>query len=137
MHRLAIHVRDGPVDYAVGAAAQNTSTLKSRTEYSLGCDDSACVPHFGMDLQEAIEAPRVASHNFPSFVPFSISRGAPRLRGESHWEPGMLSRIGPDVPDWSEWTWPAGSIELIRTKPESGLISVAADSRPLAYVIVH
>ena len=49
----------------------------------------------------------------------------------------MLSRMGPDVPDWSEWTWPAGSIELIRTKPETGLISVAADSRPLAYVIVH
>jgi hypothetical protein len=96
MHRLTIHVRDGPVGYAVDAAAQNTSTLKSRTEYSLGCDDSACVPHFGMDLQEAIEAPRVASRNFPySFVPFSISRGARRLRGKSHWEPGMLSRIGP------------------------------------------
>jgi hypothetical protein len=42
-----------------------------------------------------------------------------------------------DVPDWSEWTWPAGSIELICTKPETGLISAAADPRPPAYVIAH
>ena len=93
--------------------------------------------HFGMPVQDAIEAPRVASHSFPSsFAPFEYFPG--RLAVESRIEASTraeLSARGHDVKDWPDWTWLAGSVEVILTDPKSGLMAAGADPRRPAYAI--
>lgn len=95
------------------------------------------VLHFGMEVQEAIEAPRVASYAFPSsFAPFEYfparlaaeARIAPEVRAE-------LGRRGHEVMDWPEWTWLAGSVEAILTNPTTGMMAAGADPRRPAYAV--
>lgn len=95
------------------------------------------VLHFGMEVQEAIEAPRVASYAFPSsFAPFEYfparlaveARVAPQVRAE-------LGRRGHEVKDWPEWTWLAGSVEAILTNPQTGMMAAGADPRRPAYAV--
>jgi len=92
---------------------------------------------FGMDLQSAIEAPRVASYSFPSsFAPFEYFPG--RLAVEARIDAATraeLARRGHIVKEWPEWTWLAGSVEAVRTDPASGLVSAGADPRRPAYAI--
>ncbi len=93
------------------------------------------VLHFGMDLQEAIEAPRVASYSFPSsFAPFEYFPG--RLAVEGRIPASVrdeLARRGHEVSIWPDWTWLAGSVEAIRTDPHAGLLAAGADPRRPAY----
>jgi gamma-glutamyltranspeptidase/glutathione hydrolase len=95
------------------------------------------VMHFGMDLQSAIEAPRVASYSFPSsFAPFEYFPG--RLAVEGRIDTATrdeLAARGHRVQDWPEWTWLAGSVEAILTDPELGMVSAGADPRRPAYAI--
>jgi gamma-glutamyltranspeptidase/glutathione hydrolase len=95
------------------------------------------VLHFGMDPQEAIEAPRVASYNFPSsFAPFEYFPGRLAIEQRIPLETrNALRVIGHEVHDWPDWTWLAGSVEVIRTDPATGLIAAAADPRRPAYAI--
>lgn len=95
------------------------------------------VMHFGMDLQDAIEAPRVASYNFPSsFAPFEYFPGRLAMEARIPQETrAALSRLGHSVHEWPDWTWLAGSVEAIRTDPGSGLIAAGADPRRPAYAI--
>lgn len=96
------------------------------------------VLHFGMEVQAAIEAPRVASYSFPSsFAPFEYfparlaveARIAPEVRAD-------LVRRGHEVKDWPEWTWLAGSVEAILTNPQTGMMAAGADPRRPAYAAV-
>ena len=91
--------------------------------------------HFGMELQEAIEAPRVASYSFPSsFAPFEYFPG--RLAVEARIPVATraeLGRLGHQVADWPEWTWLAGSVEAILSDPETGMMAAGADPRRPAY----
>src|SRR6185437_13417577 len=93
------------------------------------------VLHFGMELQPAIEAPRVASYSFPSsFAPFEYFPG--RLAIESRIDASTraeLARRGHQIHDWPDWVWLAGSVEAILTDPASGLIAAGADPRRPAY----
>jgi gamma-glutamyltranspeptidase/glutathione hydrolase len=93
------------------------------------------VLHFGMELQEAIEVPRVASYSFPSsFAPFEYFPG--RLAVEGRIPAGTrddLARLGHEINVWPDWTWLAGSVEAIRTNPSTGLIAAGADPRRPAY----
>jgi len=95
------------------------------------------VMHFGMDLQDAIEAPRVASYNFPSsFAPFEYFPG--RLAVEARVPLAArkgLAALGHRVHDWPDWTWLAGSVEAILVDPATGLLAAAADPRRPAYAI--
>ncbi len=91
--------------------------------------------HFGMELQEAIEAPRVASYSFPSsFAPFEYfpARLAVESRIPAETRQALAAR-GHEVKDWPEWTWLAGSVEAIMTDPATGLIAAGADPRRPAY----
>jgi gamma-glutamyltranspeptidase / glutathione hydrolase len=95
------------------------------------------VMHFGMDPQSAIEAPRVASYNFPSsFAPFEYFPG--RLAVEGRIDQATrdeLSARGHAIQNWPDWTWLAGSVEAILTDPATGLIGAGADPRRPAYAI--
>jgi len=95
------------------------------------------VMHFGMDPQSAIEAPRVASYNFPSsFAPFEYFPG--RLAVEGRIDQATrdeLAARGHVIQEWPDWTWLAGSVEAIVTDPTIGLIGAGADPRRPAYAI--
>ncbi|HEX2941111.1 MAG TPA: gamma-glutamyltransferase, partial [Rhodopila sp.] len=95
------------------------------------------VMHFGMDLQSAIEAPRVASYSFPSsFAPFDYFPG--RLAMEGRIDTATrndLAARGHAVQEWPEFTWLAGSVEAILSDPASGMIAAGADPRRPAYAI--
>jgi len=95
------------------------------------------VMHFGMDLQTAIEAPRVASYSFPSsFAPFEYFPG--RLAVEGRIDQATrddLAARGHTIQDWPEWSWLAGSVEAILSDPESGMVGAGADPRRPAYAI--
>ena len=93
--------------------------------------------HFGMELQDAIEAPRVASFSFPnSFAPFEYFPG--RMAAEARIDQATrndLAARGHEVKDWPEWTWLAGSVEAVHADPTMGLIGAGADPRRPAYAI--
>jgi gamma-glutamyltranspeptidase/glutathione hydrolase len=91
----------------------------------------------GMEVQDAIEAPRVASYSFPSsFAPFEYFPG--RLAAEARIDPAVradLAARGHEVKDWPDWTWLAGSVEAVLRDPRTGLIAAGADPRRPAYAI--
>jgi gamma-glutamyltranspeptidase/glutathione hydrolase len=93
--------------------------------------------HFGMEVQEAIEAPRIASYAFPSsFAPYEYFPG--RLAVESRVPAATradLAARGHEVKDWPETTWLAGSVEVVLSDPAEGLIRAGADPRRPAYAI--
>ena len=93
--------------------------------------------HHGMELQDAIEAPRVASYSFPSsFAPFEYFPG--RLAVEGRIDPAVrddLAARGHEVKAWPDWTWLAGSVEAVLRDPVTGLIAAGADPRRPAYAI--
>ncbi|MDO9403794.1 MAG: gamma-glutamyltransferase [Polaromonas sp.] len=95
------------------------------------------VLHFDMSLQAAIEAPRVATYSFPSsFTPFDYFPG--RIAVERRIDPTViagLEQLGHQVKLWPAWAGLAGSVEVIRTDPASGLIASGADPRRPAYAI--
>lgn len=96
------------------------------------------VLNFGMELQTSIEAPRVATYSFPSsFAPFQYFPG--RLAVEERIDGGTkeeLARRGHRIHNWPDWSWLAGSVEVILTDPASGLIAAGADPRRPAYAAV-
>jgi gamma-glutamyltranspeptidase / glutathione hydrolase len=91
----------------------------------------------GMELQDAIEAPRVASYSFPSsFAPFEYFPGRLAVEGRIDAETRAdLASRGHEVRNWPDWTWLAGSVEAILTDPVTGLIGAGADPRRPAYAI--
>jgi gamma-glutamyltranspeptidase/glutathione hydrolase len=93
--------------------------------------------HFRMELQEAIEAPRVASYSFPSsFAPFEYFPGrvAAETRIDSSTRRALAER-GHELQEWPDFTWLAGSVEAVHADPRSGLIAAGADPRRPAYAI--
>jgi gamma-glutamyltranspeptidase/glutathione hydrolase len=75
---------------------------------------------FGMPLQEAIEAPRLASRSFPdSFWPHAYSPGKleaeRRIPKETR---DALVGMGHEVAEWPDWEWRAGSVCAVKMGPE-------------------
>ncbi|HEX3175124.1 MAG TPA: gamma-glutamyltransferase family protein [Methylomirabilota bacterium] len=91
---------------------------------------------FDMPLQEAVEAPRVASRSFPdSFWPHVFAPGKleaerriPRETRE------VLSARGHDVAEWPEWEWRAGAVCAVRIA-DDGARWTGADPRRGAHAI--
>ena len=75
---------------------------------------------FGMPLQEAIEAPRVASRSFPdSFWPHAYSPG--KLEAERRIDQGTreaLVGLGHEISEWPEWEWRAGAVCAVKVGPD-------------------
>ena len=92
---------------------------------------------FGMDVQQAVEAPRFASLSFPnSFEPHATLPG--RLQIEARLAETVaddLAGRGHDVAVWDDWTWLAGSMCAIVKDRRSGAFSAGADPRRPAYAL--
>ena len=75
---------------------------------------------WGMPLQEAIEAPRVASRSFPdSFWPHVYSPGKLEVEGRvpKSTREG-LAALGHDVSEWPDWEWRAGAVCGVKVGPD-------------------
>jgi gamma-glutamyltranspeptidase/glutathione hydrolase len=91
----------------------------------------------GMEVQEAIDAPRFATYAPPSsFAPFEAFPG--RLAVEARVPARVreeLARRGHKIAEWPESTWLAGSVEAVLHRPERGLVAAGADTRRPAHAI--
>jgi gamma-glutamyltranspeptidase / glutathione hydrolase len=94
--------------------------------------------HFGMDLQEAVDAPRFSTWSFPnSFAPFEYLPA--RLAVEERIGEDViaeLERRGHDVARWPAFTRLAAAVETILRDATTGFVHAAADPRQPAYAIV-
>ena len=93
---------------------------------------------FGMSLQQAIEAPRVASRSFPdSFWPHAYSPGKLEVEGRIPRETrDALAAIGHDVSLWPDWEWRAGAVDAVLVD-EAGVRWGGADPRRGALAIAR
>ncbi len=89
------------------------------------------ITEFGMEPQDAVEAPRFATYSYPdSFEPHLALPDV--LRIESRVAPETqesLRAIGHDVQEWPEIVWKAGAVCTIVSDPKTGLLSGGADPR--------
>jgi gamma-glutamyltranspeptidase/glutathione hydrolase len=97
----------------------------------------ANVVDFGMDLQQAVEAPRF------------VTRGFPMAMDPHDWEPNSLylegriegtvadrlATLGHDVSVWPDFTSEAGSVIAVMADRESETLIGAADPRRMCYAI--
>ncbi len=94
--------------------------------------------HFGMDLQEAVNAPRFSTWSFPnSFAPFDYLAAHVFLEdrfGESVL--AELARRGHDVRRWPAFTRDAAAVEAIYLNAQTGFLEFAADPRQPAQAVV-
>lgn len=90
---------------------------------------------FGMDLQQAVEAPRFASFGFPSsFEPHSVQPG--RLMIEDLVDKPVgeaLAGYGHEVQWWRDRNWRAGAMCAVRHDLQTGIRWGGADPRRPAY----
>lgn len=94
--------------------------------------------HFGMDLQQAINAPRFSTWSFPnSFAPFEYLPD--RLVVEDRFDQATLDALearGHAVSRWPAFTRDAAAVEAIVRDESTGFVSAAADPRQPASAIV-
>ena len=92
---------------------------------------------FGLQMQQAIEAPRVGTFNFPnSFSPHAYHPG--RLCVENRFTEATVAALesrGYDIEMWSEKSWSMGAICAIRRDAETGMLHAGADPRREAYAM--
>lgn len=86
---------------------------------------------FGMDIQNAIEAPRFASYSFPSsFAPNTHHPGLLMLEQSIPDEVfENLKARGHKTERWDDGTWKAGGVLAVQQDPESGRRLAGADPR--------
>ena len=92
---------------------------------------------FGMEVQEAVEAPRVASYSFPVVVRAArLSSRAAQSGGPDRPATGeALGGLGHKVEWWPEWTWLAGAVCTVVADQESGVLKGGADPRRPSYAL--
>jgi gamma-glutamyltranspeptidase/glutathione hydrolase len=92
---------------------------------------------FGMEAQEAVEAPRAASYSFPSsFEPHAYYPGRLNLESRIAGTTGdALAHLGHKVEWWPDWTWRAGAVCTIVADKETGVLKGGADPRRPSYAL--
>jgi len=90
---------------------------------------------FGMNIQQAIDAPRFGSYNFPGwFAPHEYFPG--RICLESRIGAETMEKVremGREVRPWGAWTDLTGSVDAVVFDPGTGTIHAGADSRRDAF----
>jgi len=92
---------------------------------------------WGMEAQDAIEAPRFATYSFPnSFEPHGYEKNVVRIEGR-HDEAVFdeMSARGHKVERWPDSTWKAGAMCAITHDKETGIMTGGADYRRPARVM--
>jgi gamma-glutamyltranspeptidase/glutathione hydrolase len=92
---------------------------------------------FGMNPQQAVEAPRFASYSFPdSFEPHSYSPGLLYVedRVPQTVRDALASR-GHEVANWPDFVWRAGAVCVQHADRSSGVIAAGADPRRPCYAV--
>ena len=86
---------------------------------------------FGMEVQEAVEAPRVASYSYPvSFEPHAYHPGLLNLESRIDKATGeALGRLGHKIGWWPDWTWLAGAVCTVVADERDAACSRAAPTR--------
>jgi gamma-glutamyltranspeptidase/glutathione hydrolase len=92
---------------------------------------------FGMDVQQAVEAPRFATFSFPnSFEPHTYYPGRLNLESALGSDRGeRLAALGHKIEWWPERTWRAGGMCMVAKDERSGLLSGGADLRRPSYAV--
>jgi gamma-glutamyltranspeptidase/glutathione hydrolase len=94
--------------------------------------------HFGMDVQEAIDAPRVSTWSFPnSFAPFEYRPNHVAVEGrygDAFFD--ELSARGHAVERWPAYTRLAAAVEAIYVDERGGFLRAGADPRQPAGAVV-
>jgi gamma-glutamyltranspeptidase/glutathione hydrolase len=92
---------------------------------------------YGMDVQEAIEAPRIATYSFPASThPHPYNPGLLQIEGRI--PPGVrdqLAAMGHRVEVWPAYAPQAGALCVIRRNRDEGTLAGGADPRRLAYAV--
>lgn len=93
---------------------------------------------FDMPLQDAVEAPRVASRSFPdSFWPHVFAPGKLEVeRRVPAATRAALAARGHDVVEWPDWEWRAGAVCAVRIA-EDGARWAGADPRRGSHAIAR
>ena len=124
----ALALRDGELYMAIGTPGGDIQ-CQAMLQVFLN------VSVFGMSVQQAIEAPRFGTFNFPnSFAPNAYTPG--RLYAEASLGAGFaaaLASLGHDVKTWPAVHWEAGAVCAIVRDPATGLLHAGADPRREAY----
>jgi gamma-glutamyltranspeptidase/glutathione hydrolase len=121
-------MRDGAVFAPYGTPGNDTQP-QAMVQFIVNLIDH------GMNPQEAVEAPRVATYSFPrSSHPHPYTPGLMFAEARlPHATIEELERRGHDVRLWPELAAPAGSLCAIVVDGEDGFLTGAADPRRLAY----
>lgn len=92
---------------------------------------------FGIEVQEAIEAPRVASYSYPSsFEPHAYHPGLLNMESRIDRATGdALGKLGHKIGWWPEWTWLAGAVCTVVADQETGVLKGGADPRRPSYAL--
>ena len=95
------------------------------------------VAEFGMDVQQAIEAPRVSTWSFPnSFWPHAYYPGQVGVEGRIH--PHTLAELqqrGHKLDLWDDFTVKMGCLCAIEVDQARGCLSAGADPRRDGYAM--
>lgn len=86
---------------------------------------------FGMNIQQAIEAPRFATYSYPSsFAPNDYFPGLLMIEKRIDDATGKgLDALGHKVDWWPDWTWKAGGVCSITVDEKTGTLEAGADPR--------
>ena len=92
---------------------------------------------WGMETQEAVEAPRFATYSFPSSSePHAYHPGRLNLEGRIDGSTAdALAKLGHKVAPWQELEWRAGAVWAIRVREDTGLLEGGADPRRPCYAL--
>ena len=93
--------------------------------------------HFGMDIQEAIEAPRFMTMSFPnSFAPYHHYPGLMGMEGRFPSNTlDELMRLGHKIETFPDYSRRLASVEAVLYEPSTGFFRSGADPRQPAYAI--
>jgi gamma-glutamyltranspeptidase/glutathione hydrolase len=123
-------LKDGRLVMPYGTPGNDVQP-QAMVQYLINCID------YGMNPQQAIEAPRCATFSFPrSSDPHPYTPGLTYLESRLDQSiPEALVRLGHQLRIWPAWAKAAGSVGAVRVHHEDGVLHGAADTRRVAYAI--
>jgi gamma-glutamyltranspeptidase/glutathione hydrolase len=95
------------------------------------------IVEFGMNPQQAVEAPRFATFSFPATShPHAYAPGQASIESRvSETTRRRLAQMGHRTVDWSPWSWKAGGVCTIVADHEQGVLIGGADPRRESYAV--